>query len=83
MAKAKAQKLVVHVEKISDAHPWILKREYPLIEMTGTPEDIHDQCIVCSPEKHELCGIWCNGACALHLPLITAEKAEMEGRVVT
>ena len=82
MAKAKAQKLVVRVEKITDAYPWILKREFPLLELTGTPEEIHDQCMACQPEKHETCGIWCNGACALHLPAITAEKAELEGRQV-
>ena len=82
MAKAKAQKLVVRVEKITDAYPWILKREFPLLELTGTPEEIRDQCMACQPEKHETCGIWCNGACALHLPAITAEKAELEGRPV-
>ena len=83
MAKAKAQKLVVRVEKITDAHPWILRREFPLLELTGTPEEIRDQCMACQPEKHETCGIWCNAACALHLPIITAEKAEIEGRLVT
>ena len=82
MAKAKAQKLVVRAEKITDAHPWLLKREFPLLELTGNPEEIRDQCMACTPEKHETCGIWCNGACALHLPAITAEKAELEGRPV-
>ena len=82
MAKARAQKLVVRAEKITDAHPWLLKREFPLLELTGNPEEIRDQCMACTPEKHETCGIWCNGACALHLPAITAEKEEIQERRV-
>ena len=82
MAKAKAQKLVVRAEKITDAHPWILKRECLPFELEGTPEEIRDLCIACTPEKHETCGDWCNGACALHLPAITDERAEIQGERV-